>query len=116
MDKLKLGPAGEEEGSKFLKSLGYRIICRNFRTRSGEIDIIARKGRELVFIEVKTRSSFSFGHPEEAVSPRKISRLLKAAGFYLSRCEADTPYRFEILSVMKDGENGFSFDIIPFEL
>ncbi|HNS33055.1 MAG TPA: YraN family protein [bacterium] len=116
MDRLKLGSNGEQKGTDFLRRKGYKILHRNFRTRSGEIDIIAEKNREIVFIEVKTRSSVNCGYPEEAVNRRKINHLLKASGYYLMKYNKDVPCRFEILSILADSKNGYSFDIIPIEM
>ena len=115
MNKRQLGLKGETQGTKFLKKQGYRIIERNFRTRSGEIDIIAREGREIVFIEVKTRSSLDFGYPEESVTRRKMAHLLKASQYYMLKSKIEMPYRFEVLSVIADKEKGYRFEIIPIE-
>lgn len=115
MDSLKLGSDGEKKGAAFLKKRGYRILCRNFRTRSGEIDIIAEKDREIVFIEVKTRSSARFGYPEEAVDARKVARLVKASGHYMMQYGHDMPCRFEILSILS-GDNGDIINILPVDL
>lgn len=115
MCKTRLGKTGEQKGAAFLQSRGYKIVCRNFRTLSGEIDIVAKKDKEFVFIEVKTRSSLNCGYPEESVNYRKLSRLVKTARYYLLKNKIDTPCRFEVLSVIK-GKDGYSFNIIPVEL
>lgn len=78
---------GEDKACKFLQKSGFKIIERNFRKGYGEIDIIAidssnSKEKILVFIEVKTRKSNSFGSPLEAITPWKIKSLIKAAQFY----------------------------------
>ena len=114
MDKQKLGAKGEEKGAQFLKRQGYKILCRNFKTRVGKIDIIAEHKKEIVFIEVKTRSSLKFGYPEEAVTNRKKKHLFKASQYYLLKSKTDKPYRYEILAVMASQEE-YLFNIVPIE-
>lgn len=97
-----LGKRGEECAANYLKERGYRITERNFYCRSGEIDIIAFMGKELVFVEVKagqvSRSDYSF--PEEAVTKDKRQKLLKAAEEYLmARKLEKQDFRFDIVSV-----------------
>lgn len=84
MTKKETGSSGEKLAADFLKQHGYKILDLNFRTRFGEIDIVAQDSDTLVFVEVKTRSSQAFGLPEEAVGYRKLQHLLKAAAFYRS--------------------------------
>lgn len=85
MNNLSIGKYGEDLACKFLEQLGYRIIERNFRIRGGEIDIIARDGKTLVYIEVKTRGQKTFGLPEEAVNRFKVRFLERAAKFYRAK-------------------------------
>lgn len=82
MNKTALGKKGEEIAVRFLRSKGFKIIETNFRIRGGEIDIVAVDRDTLVYAEVKTRTSFEFGHPEESVTRRKIKFLVRAAKFY----------------------------------
>jgi len=82
MTKLQTGQDGEKQAAEFLKRQGYKILDLNFRTKYGEIDIVARDGDVLVFVEVKTRSSQQFGLPEEAVGYHKLQHLQKAAAYY----------------------------------
>ena len=77
------GRFGEEETARYLEYLGYYIICRNFRCIQGEIDIIAKDDNELVFIEVKTRSSKKYGEAKEAVDKRKQEHIRNAASYFL---------------------------------
>lgn len=77
-----LGILGEDLAAKFLKKNGYKILERNFRSRFGEIDIVAQEKDVLVFVEVKTRWSKSFGPPEEAITPWKIKRMTRACQYY----------------------------------
>ena len=77
--KQKIGKTGESIAVRYLRKQGYRIVEQNFRSKAGEIDIIAREKQSLVFVEVKTRSSRSFGSPKWAITPKKqkaISRNL----------------------------------------
>lgn len=84
MNRQKLGELGEEVAAAFLMNGGYRILCRNFRCRAGEIDIIAMKGYNLIFVEVKTRRTDTFGRPCESVTGRKKGHMKTAAKYYLS--------------------------------
>jgi putative endonuclease len=73
--KDELGRRGEELAARFLEDAGYRVIQRNWRCRQGEIDIIASMTDTLIFVEVKTRSGLTFGHPFEAITATKLARL-----------------------------------------
>ena len=91
---------GESIACRFLKRGGYEIVEKNFRSRYGEIDIIARESGVLCFIEVKSRKNTDFGLPEEYVDKRKQARLLKTSMIYLSsREDSDTDKRFDVISV-----------------
>jgi len=83
--KDALGRRGEEIAARHLASRGLTIVDRNWRCPQGEIDLIARDGDELVFIEVKTRSSVAFGHPLESITATKLARLRRLAAAW---CEA----------------------------
>lgn len=102
----KIGGEGEERAARFLKRLGYQILHRNWRCRRGEIDIIARDGKTLVFTEVKTRRSTSRGTPEEAVDRKKQEKLRLLARYYIHETGMTAPvYRFDVLTVdAKSGE------------
>jgi putative endonuclease len=107
-DRLSLGAHGEELAAAFLRERRYRIVERNFSTPLGEIDIIARKGKTLAFIEVKTRRSLAFGSPAEAVGARKQHQIIKAAKWYLAtgRGQGLQP-RFDVVAVLlSDGNVG----------
>ena len=79
-----LGRFGEAWAVAHLQRQGYRIIERNVRLGRDELDIVARDGADLVFVEVKCRRSSQYGSPEESISPRRFDRLARAAGAYLS--------------------------------
>lgn len=76
------GNLGERIAGEFLKKKGYKILGRNFRSKFGEIDIIAQEAGALVFVEVKTRWSKKFGAPEEAVTPWKLRSIIKTGEYY----------------------------------
>lgn len=83
--QLSLGRAGEDLAAAYLEGRGMTIVERNFRCPRGEIDIIARDGDELVFVEVKTRRSLRLGSPLEAITPVKLVRIRRLVGIWLSR-------------------------------
>ena len=98
---LYLGKSGEEAAVNFLKNNGYRILARNYKTKLGEIDIIARDKDTLCFIEVKTRHSDRYGLPAEAVSLPKQRQIAKAALFFLKeRNLLEKKARFDVVSVL----------------
>ena len=96
-----IGRQGEEIAADWLASHGYTIVEKNYRQRFGEVDIIARHGDYLVFIEVKTRSSNRYGSPLDAVTTKKQQQLSRIAKDYLARHKAmDSLCRFDVLSVV----------------
>lgn len=91
---------GEKIACVFIKKRGYRIRQKNFRSRFGEVDIIADDSGTLCFIEVKSRSSNDHGRPEEFVDSRKQQKLVKTAQSYISTHDiSDRPMRFDIVAV-----------------
>lgn len=97
------GKKGEELACRFLTGQGYRIIERNWRCERKEIDIIARKGNLIIFIEVKTRGSVRYGEPEEFISEQKQRYLIHAAESYLIENDIDLESRFDVISVVISG-------------
>jgi len=98
--RLRRGQWGEEIAARHLAAQGYQILARNARTAYGEIDIVARQGAEVVFVEVKTRTTLAFGWPEEAVTPRKLSHIARAALAWLAEHpELDAPWRVDVIAV-----------------
>ena len=83
LSRRQVGDRGEKLAADYLRSRGYDIIESNFRCREGEIDIVARKGETLVFVEVRTRRGRDFGTPEESISPLKQQRLVSLAEAYV---------------------------------
>jgi len=103
--KVEKGREGELIASRFLSSKGFEIIARNFRIDHKEVDIIAREGEFLVFVEVKFGRVGSFGEPVEWVGPRKKKNLIEAAKLYLSKNELhDLPVRFDVVAISQRGE------------
>ncbi|KKQ57253.1 MAG: hypothetical protein US74_C0006G0037 [Parcubacteria group bacterium GW2011_GWA2_38_13] len=97
--KKDIGNYGEKLAKKFLKRQGYKIIDKNYRTKSGEIDIIARDKESLVFVEVKTRSSAEFGDPEMNLHPRKIQNFRAATQIYISEKNINCGYSLDVISI-----------------
>ncbi len=98
--RKSLGARGEDMAVDFLKKKGYTILCRNYRCRSGEIDIVARKKKTLCFVEVKTRRTRNFGPPQEAVTQRKQYKIGRVAQDFLQRYSLENrPARFDVVAV-----------------
>ncbi|MGB0887161.1 MAG: YraN family protein [Vicingaceae bacterium] len=95
-----LGEKGEQLAKEYLLGLGYVILEENWRERKFEIDIIAQDNNELVFVEVKTRSTAYFGNPEEAVTPAKQQHLINGADFYVQENEIDLECRFDVIAIV----------------
>ncbi len=101
----QLGKEGEKLAREMLERKGYKILETNWRHGRDEIDIVAMDGDDLVFVEVKTRSSDLFGPPEEAVTERKESFLIRAAEAFIEAKDLDFNSRFDIVSIiLKDGK------------
>ena len=101
------GIRGEEEAARFLARCGYAILDKNVRTRAGEIDLVAKEGKTLVFVEVKTRKDLAGDPPEAAVNTRKQNRLGKLAHGYLKlRRLREMPCRFDVVAVIVNDEGG----------
>ncbi|GAA3457440.1 YraN family protein [Dactylosporangium matsuzakiense] len=99
--KQLLGGFGECVACRYLVGQGLVLIDRNWRNRSGELDVIARDGADLVFVEVKTRSSVRFGDPVEALVPTKVRRIRRLARMWLAANEVHYKHvRFDVISVL----------------
>ena len=100
-----LGKAGEDRAARFLAKQGYKILERNYRVPSGEIDLIALHKGEVVFVEVKTRTNDAFGAPELAVTPRKQRQMVKAAlGYIKYKKLHQVPCRFDVVAINEASE------------
>jgi putative endonuclease len=99
--RLALGKRGEIAAREYLQRFGVRILEANFTCAAGEIDLIGQEGNGLVFVEVKTRSSDTFGPPQLAVHRRKQRQIARAAQWYLTeRRMASVPCRFDVLGIV----------------
>lgn len=95
-----IGNKGEDFASEYLLSLGYTILERNWRYSRAEIDLIAKDEEILVFIEVKTRSSDTYGQPEEFISDYQQELIFKAAQRYMDKIGHDWEIRFDTISIL----------------
>jgi putative endonuclease len=103
--RVNLGKTGEDLACRELERLGYAILDRRVRFRGGEIDIVARDGRTLVFVEVKARETGAFGGGGEAVTMYKRRRIVQLAIEYVARRRlGDCGVRFDVVSVQLDSE------------
>lgn len=99
-----LGSEGERLAARYLRRQGFRILARRYRTTLGEIDLIARDGTCIVFVEVKTRRSDAAGQPHEAVDSGKQARLTRLALAFLKRHRLlEQPARFDVVSIVWEG-------------
>jgi putative endonuclease len=113
-----LGKEGEDRAARFLAGRGYTILERNYRTQSGEIDLIALHRGEVVFVEVKTRTSDAYGAPELAVNPKKQRRMIRTAlGYIKYKKLHQMPCRFDVVAITAAAgqeleliENAFEMD------
>lgn len=101
MNKREKGTEYEAVAAQYLKERGYEIICLNYRCRIGEIDIIAKDGEYLVFVEVKYRRNERMGSPFEAVDFRKQQKILKVSQWYLVEQRiGDVPIRYDVVGIL----------------
>lgn len=110
-----IGKLGEDFTEEFLIKEGFKIICRNFRSFLGEIDIVAEKDGLLIFVEVKTRKSMNYGLPLEAIGVKKQDRIKRIAEVFIKeRGIKFKEIRFDVMSIIlsKKGEI-FSWEYIP---
>ena len=101
----EIGTNGELLAANFLKNKGFIILETNWRTGKREIDIIAEHSDSIVFVEVKTRSNFNFGFPEEAVTEAKKNLIKSAAQEYFELNDCKKTVRFDIVSILQKGWN-----------
>ena len=100
-NNLALGAHGEDLAAQFLTAAGMTIEARNWRCRYGELDIVARAGESIVFVEVKTRTGTGFGRPAEAVTATKQARIRRLAALWLAeRAGPWVPVRFDVVEVV----------------
>jgi putative endonuclease len=101
------GRTAEERACRHLEGMGFAVMARNYRSGDGEIDIVARKGDLLVFVEVRSREDAAFGSPEETVGPRKRRRVIAAARRYLSQVSPASwrEARFDVIAIEGTGDS-----------
>jgi len=100
------GRAAETLACRYLERAGFAVVARNYRSEDGEIDIVARKGVMLLFVEVRSREAGAFGSPEETVGPRKRRRIVSAARRFLSTGPAGAweEARFDVIAIEGSGD------------
>ena len=99
-EHLETGKLGEEKAAAHLTEKGYEIVARNYRFKHSEIDIIAKKGKLTIFVEVKTRTNLNYGFPEEFVDGTKAKLVMRAAEHYIFDTNWHFDIRFDIISVV----------------
>lgn len=109
----KVGYKAEEQAARYLINKGYKILAKNFTIRGGEVDLIAQDGEDLVFVEVKMRSSTAYGSAIESITPWKLQALQKTALFYINKVEwGDKPFRFDLVTMDKKPDGTFKYALI----
>ncbi len=96
--RQRLGQRGENLAARYLQAKGYRLLARNVRTPYGELDLIAERDGQVVFVEVKTRASRRFGPPEVSVNARKQAHLLQSAAFYAAEHDL-RHWRIDVIAI-----------------
>ncbi len=117
--KQSTGAIGEELAATFLKKQGYKIVEQNFRTRLGEIDIIALDKGTITFVEVKTRKSTTFGYPQEAIGSKKQKKISQVASIYLNQKKLNAEKaRFDVVAILLSPDQTDKIELIKdaFEL
>jgi putative endonuclease len=106
------GELAEDAAESYLRSLGYRVVERNLRTKLGEIDFVALDGEVLVFVEVKARLTAEFGRAIEAVGRRKQARLARIASLFLAKNRSARACRFDVLGIDRSEDGNWSFTLV----
>ena len=110
MEKHEFGRRSEQLACDFLQRRGWQILDRNYRAGHKEIDIVARRGETVAFVEVKARSSLAYGFPSEFVNWKKQAEVARAARAWLQlHVEPNLEYRFDIIAIARDG-NSYSLE------
>lgn len=101
--RRRTGNHGEDLAAEFLINKGYEILDRQYLTRLGEIDLVARDGQEIVFVEVKARHGIEFGYPEESVTPSKLRKIANTAELYVrQKGLIESPFRIDVIAIRLD--------------
>ncbi len=101
----EIGRGGEDRALAYLQRQGLTLVERNFLCKAGELDLVMRDGAHLVFVEVRERNNPQFGGAAASISPAKQRRILRAAKFYLLRCQPLPPCRIDIVAIDGDRIN-----------
>ena len=102
---MQLGKDGEELAAAFLENSGMLILDRNYHSPNGEIDIIGKHGEQIIFFEIKTRTSEKYGYPEESITPKKIKALIDTATRYLQEHDLlEHPWRIDVISILMEND------------
>ena len=104
VSKTALGNAAETQALCYLQAQGLVLVQRNFRCRTGELDLIMRDAETLVFVEVRSRRSAQYGSPAESITPSKQYKLFSAASAYLQHQDVDLPCRFDVIAILKSAK------------
>lgn len=112
-ERLSLGAWGEDQAALHLQRQGLKIVARNFMTPVGEVDIICRSRKEIIFVEVKTRRTNAYGTPAEAVGLRKQRQVIRAAQWYLAANKISLQPRFDVISVMPEDAGRARLEHLP---
>src|SRR5256885_14782261 len=107
----ELGKAGEKAAARLLEKRGYEVVGAGFLARRGELDLVCRRGKELVVVEVKTRTSNAFGTPIEAVGTRKRRALMSAAAEYRALAGWRGAIRYAVVGLILQPDGSFSVDL-----
>ncbi len=106
----RLGRFGEQLAAEYLVERGLTVLTRNWRCPEGEIDIVALEGKELLFVEVKTRSSRAYGHPFEAVTSDKANRLHRLALRWKQETRDPRKFRIDLIAVLFDSSGAVTIE------
>jgi putative endonuclease len=99
--RRQLGNRGEIIAARFLEAKGYKILEHQFKVYGGEVDLIAEKDEEIIFVEVKTRQSLLFGYPENTITRRKLQRMVLAGQVYLEKQQIPQhPFRLDVVAII----------------
>lgn len=99
---LQTGALGEQFAKEYLEKNGYKVVDQNYKTKYAEIDLIAEKGKELIFVEVRTKTGEQFGTPEETIDYKKRAKLMRNARSYVARKKFKGLYQIDAICIIID--------------
>lgn len=112
-DTYKIGMGGEDAAAEWLRGNGFELLHRNWRNGRYEIDIVARRGDRIHFVEVKTRRAGGLTTPEDAIDRRKVASLTRAASLYLSLYDVSLEPQFDLVAVDRYPDGSFTVRYVP---